>query len=430
MGVLREVAEWDNADDVRAHIRWLLNGGMTAQAIEEAAHLAPSDVTVIMHGTTGKPEPRRILRAKAQRIYAVGLDPALAAPGGEFGFRCQRRVQALARRGWRQEAIAGASGLHESTIADVARGFGRISRPVLHLLDGCYQANKFTYGDSLIAHDRAVLAQFAPAEAWPGDSIDDFGAAPNWVLVRPEVIQRELELRVARMQLEALRAGQLRTKRVLARLVRAHLQWLGSQGMPLSAVRRATGRPRDQLLLLLKPEMSGKRQKWVDGETALAILAVGYEPSATTRGVLAVPSRRRIQSMQWMKWRLREIANGSSVSYATVVGISSGAQSVDVRTHEAIRLFCDANRDKEGLARKRANFPPFEAWDVSSIDDPSAAPDLLAAVRGKPALGETVLEHLQRAAKHSENPRDLLVSLGVPEGQVATMMLVLGYIEP
>ncbi len=370
------MACWVDAGLVRVTIQILLDQQITAREIEQAANLSPSDVTVIMRGTTGKPRPKRILAEKAERIFALEARRDHLAAAGPNAFRFRRRLFALARRGWRLVTVADGSGVGCATVADIMRGTERkLSTAVAGLLDEFYQAHKFELGDSLTAHDRAELKQYPPAEAWPDSSIDDPKSQPDWSLVDAGAIRRELTVHVEQLHLASLRDGSLTAKRVRVGPVVRHIELLLDQGMPMGAIARGAKRPYTRVFgILYKAKNRGL--KWVNAADAAAIIAVGFDPLAVDKGVRALGARRRIQALQWNKWRLREIAAGAGVGYVTVAKISSGQYEwVRTRTFEAVMAFYADNSDCEGGAKRRGRFPPPMAWDDETIDDPEAVPN-------------------------------------------------------
>ena len=237
-----------------------------------------------------------------------------------------------------------------------------------------------------------------------------------------ECIQRDFEVRLARAQLVALRSGTLRTKRVLARLVRAHVQWLLLQDMPLAAMARAAGLRYGQLLELKE----NQDKRWIDKDTALAILDVEFNPAATVKGLRTLGALRRIQSLRWRKWKLQEIARESGVAYVVVANISSGSKtSIVEATDQAIREFFEGNRNREGGARQRGCFPPPEAWDGAAIDDPTAVPCLMDALRRHPTLRVEVREFLDFRLGRGEALAEAAGPLGVTEAELTDLVELL-----
>lgn len=101
------------------------------------------------------------------------------------------------------------------------------------------------------------------------------------------------------------------------------------------------------------------------------------------RLVPAVGSQRRLGGLYWMGWPGRELATRIGVPYKSLAHVH---RSVKVRRalHEKVKKVYEQLHMAPGpsvMSRARAHqyghVPPL-AWDEATIDDPNAAPDLLA----------------------------------------------------
>ncbi|UJV42028.1 hypothetical protein [Streptomyces sp. AMCC400023] len=87
----------EDAAPVRAHLRTLLNSGLTRQRIADLAGVPPQSITDLIHGR------RRGLRHRTSPEFAAKLlavDPATASPARVDATGSHRRIRALVAAGW------------------------------------------------------------------------------------------------------------------------------------------------------------------------------------------------------------------------------------------------------------------------------------------------------------------------------------------
>lgn len=238
LAVVRGLARPEvEAEPVRVHAQALCAAGMTRQAIAREAGVAHSLLSRLILGDARTGHPVKTVRAcSADAILAVRADPTTWLMVPATGV--QRRLRALAWKGWTPKVIAGHVGLAEQHVWRLTVGSAdvRVSAAVAaRVLGACRRlhiADPVVGGvepwRAAVAHRRAVAAGWVPLAAW--DAIDDPDAVPDlgepadqalalledsdWLIAQGYTIERAAE----RMGLPAstLGATRLRTKAKLA----------------------------------------------------------------------------------------------------------------------------------------------------------------------------------------------------------------------
>lgn len=95
----------------------------------------------------------------------------------------RRRIQALAAIGHTSEEISKESGIANSQVMKIARGYSRADGPKIlqstaDRIRAAYQRLSMSLGSSPIARARAIAKGWAPPLAWDDDAIDDPNAEP------------------------------------------------------------------------------------------------------------------------------------------------------------------------------------------------------------------------------------------------------------
>lgn len=130
----RQVAygRWEpyvDAEDARAHVRWLSECGLGWQRVARLAGLYPSVVEKLVYGDPrrGMAPSRRVRPRTADRLLAVM--PSQVAPGARVGSGAFRvHVRRLLERGWTKRAIAARIGVDESNLPRMLSGDQVLSR--------------------------------------------------------------------------------------------------------------------------------------------------------------------------------------------------------------------------------------------------------------------------------------------------------------
>lgn len=196
-----------DAAPVRAHVRALMDAGMTRQEIAARAD-ATDPLRHLLYGkpSQGLPPARRINAITARRILAIPVpDGPVASRVRVCGDGPRRRVQALAAVGWPLSWQAEQIGMHPKMLHRFARNRSRISAVYAARIRGLYDRywDRGPEPSRYVSVARTVARRngWLPPMAWDDDLID---------LPEPD-LEAELQRRVTRM-----------TQAELARCYRAH----------------------------------------------------------------------------------------------------------------------------------------------------------------------------------------------------------------
>lgn len=193
-------------EDVRIARRRIVDG---TPAKEIIASLTQEGWTITEIAKAGGIKPSTLTPGNLDRIYAETFarlvraqrmlnrrslngdgDPRALAPS----YRVLRRAEALMAMGWRREEIARRAQVSVHALRTTKRSVLRSTSDRVHVT---FKSMRLTLGDSPITQERARRLGYAPWAAWPGRSIDDEGAVPDWDFVEDlewrEAIRRRYE---------------------------------------------------------------------------------------------------------------------------------------------------------------------------------------------------------------------------------------------
>lgn len=168
-----------DAAPVHAHLRALLDAGMTPNAICHAAGWkSRNSIVGIMRQAT-------VLRATAERVIAI--TPVDTRPHGYIDATgTRRRLQALAVNGWPHRLIADQLDADHKGTLTVQNGTTRtIRRHTAQAVADLYDRLWDQPGPSKRSRTCALRNGWLPPLAWDDDTIDDPDATPHADAVRP-----------------------------------------------------------------------------------------------------------------------------------------------------------------------------------------------------------------------------------------------------
>ena len=241
-----------DAEPVRAHIRFLMENGISVKRIAKVTGLSTSTVGAIIWGRHERghdPYPR-VFKETAEKILAVKPTLENMAPGHVIdGTGTSRRVQALVAIGWSQSRLAERLGMVIGNMQGIVNGravtVGK-AMAVKDLFDKLWnQPQVGTDHRSKIAANRARnYAQargWLPPMAWDEDTIDDPAFIPD-LQVRndPSALIEDVEFLVRTGGLESIltRTGykkQDSLERLLHRAGRGDLIFAMKRGLDVGA---------------------------------------------------------------------------------------------------------------------------------------------------------------------------------------------------
>lgn len=181
-----------NAHPVRLHVRDLMDAGIGLKQIVRVSGVPQGVLWKLMYGKTrpdGTRTPsRRVLRATAEKLYAIEPGPQHLADGALVDATgTHRRIQALVAIGWSQAQIAARLGvpdsdfaltLHRNTVTKATAE--KVAALYLDLADappvGVDQRTRIAISRSM---RRADANGWPPPEAWDDTTIDDPTADPS-----------------------------------------------------------------------------------------------------------------------------------------------------------------------------------------------------------------------------------------------------------
>jgi predicted transcriptional regulator len=152
------------AAPIAAHIRTLLDPGVSVRRVAELAGISETCVRQILNGqrTTGV---RTATALQALTVSRVRAHPKVRVSA----LGAQRRIQALFTLGWRVKDINAAAGqdiehvLHRDTIL----------RETHDAVCRAYDTLSMRHGPSTATRNRAHKSGYAPPLAWDDDKLDD-----------------------------------------------------------------------------------------------------------------------------------------------------------------------------------------------------------------------------------------------------------------
>jgi hypothetical protein len=113
------------------------------------------------------------------------------------------------------------------------------------------------------------------------------------------------------------------------------------------------------------------------------ILGIVNHGDPTEGMVGADGTRRRLQGLAWQGYSLDMIADMSGIGFSTVAQIRGGRTArVSARFYTNIRDLCAdigmtiGTSTQARQCAERNRWAPLLAWDVDTIDDPEATPDV------------------------------------------------------
>jgi hypothetical protein len=259
--------------------------------------------------------------------------------------------------------VAQRAGLGVATLDRLASG-RRIEayQSTFELLAGFYDQTKLELGNSRLTQLLAERRGYAPAEAWPGDTIDDPEAKPDWSLVNSDAIGV-----VLCQPTDGLR--------VLVAPVAAHIRALRHQGAPVRSLAREANVTVGYIGSILY-RASRNSAATMDANRAQALMTLSHKEDVPPRSWREVGFRRRVYALLYMRWRFEDIAAGTGLSASSLIRRCKGQHSVSMDDYAQVKSFYDAHWDKTGPGKKAHGFAPPMAWDDGTIDNPAAKPSL------------------------------------------------------
>ena len=187
----------EDAAPVRAHLRTLLNSGLTRQRIADLAGVPPQSITDLIHGR------RRGLRHRTSPEFAAKLlavDPATASPARVDATGSHRRIQALVAAGWPLLHIGRQLGLNPQRPEQILRQDRVYATTRDVILDGYPRLARQRPERRGVPKDKARWSrERAQASRWPDpaywakrmDVIDDPDFEPMYGISRREIIAQD-----------------------------------------------------------------------------------------------------------------------------------------------------------------------------------------------------------------------------------------------
>lgn len=157
----------------------LTREGWTIQEIAQVGGVRPSTLTPQNLDSVYAETVVRLIHAqKALRGRSLrgDVDPRALAPS----FPVLRRAEALMAMGWKREEIARRADVSVCALRTTKK---LILRATAERVRVAFDGMRLTLGDNDITRERAKRLGYAPWAAWPGRSIDEEDAVPDWGFV-------------------------------------------------------------------------------------------------------------------------------------------------------------------------------------------------------------------------------------------------------
>ena len=163
-------------DRARAHVRRLLELGLTKEAIARAAGIAPGHAARIAFDSPADP-PKRLIDRRVERAVLAVTHMPHPRQAVCLAIGARRRAEALAALGWSMTWQAQQLGKATANYCgEISKT--RVSYPTWVAVRDLYDQHCMTLGPSTKAASIAKARGWVPPLAWDDDAIDDPAAQP------------------------------------------------------------------------------------------------------------------------------------------------------------------------------------------------------------------------------------------------------------
>lgn len=171
---------WVDSEPVREHLRGLLEQGMGAKRIQAVSGLSSGTWTKLMFGVGDRPPSKRTRRDVAERILAIGFDPADGARVSTLG--ATRRLQALVALGWSQHKLSERLGVLPGNATPLFKATGDITVKRDRQVRDLYEQLAMTLPPATNQRERISVSRarnhakangWLPPLAWDEERMDD-----------------------------------------------------------------------------------------------------------------------------------------------------------------------------------------------------------------------------------------------------------------